>query len=75
MVGTKFTLTVPVTSFDTHPFTFLTVRVYTYELPAGPVAALFRLTVICEAVKVALVTVVIFGPEIEYVVGVPDVAV
>lgn len=65
MVGTKFTVTEPVTLFETQPLAFLTVKLYEYVLPSGPVAALLKLTVICEAVKVALVTVVIPAPEIE----------
>ena len=72
IVGIGFTVTLPVTLPDTQSLAFLTVNVYEYELP---VAALVKLTVIGVAGKAALVTVVIPVPEIEYVVGVPVVAV
>jgi hypothetical protein len=62
MVGTGFTVTLPVTLFEIQPFAFLTVSVYEYELP---VAALLKLTVIGVAGKAALVTVVMPVPEIE----------
>jgi hypothetical protein len=62
IVGNGFTVTLPVTLFDTQPFAFLTVKVYEIELPVAP---LLRLTVIGVAGKAALVTVVMPVPEME----------
>jgi hypothetical protein len=70
--GVEFTVTLPETLFDKQPFAFLTIKIYEILEPDAPPS---RLTVMGEAGKEASVTVVIPGPEIEYNVGVPVVAV
>ena len=70
--GVGFTTTIPLILLDVQPLAFFTVKVYEILEPDAP---LLRLTVIGEDGKAASVTVVIPTPEIEYVVGVPVVAV
>ena len=71
-VGKGFTTTLPVLFKEAQPLALLTLKVKGIDIPE---AAALKLTVIGLLSNTASVTAVKPVPEMEYVVGVPDVAV